>query len=49
MHSYSNQFQGRFTKSMALSKCVHSQPSTYHVKSGLADFSLHKNIKSSEP
>ncbi|XP_062192275.1 OVARIAN TUMOR DOMAIN-containing deubiquitinating enzyme 4-like isoform X2 [Phragmites australis] len=49
MHSYSNQFQGGFTQSMALWKCPHSQPSTYHVKSGLAEFSLNKNIKSSEP
>uniref|UniRef100_A0A0A9G4D2 Ubiquitin thioesterase OTU n=1 Tax=Arundo donax TaxID=35708 RepID=A0A0A9G4D2_ARUDO len=49
MHSYSNQFQGGLTQSMALLKCSHLQTSTYHVKSGLVDFSFNKNKKTSEP
>ncbi|TVU05226.1 hypothetical protein EJB05_48384 [Eragrostis curvula] len=33
MHSFSNQFQGGLTQSMALWKCSHSQSRIYHVKS----------------
>ncbi|XP_066353587.1 uncharacterized protein [Miscanthus floridulus] len=48
-HSHPNQFRGGFTQSMASWKCPHSQSSLYHPKSGLVDFSLSKNVKSSQP
>lgn len=49
MQSHSNRSQGGFTQSMALWKCSQSQSSSYHVKSGLVDFSLNKHTKSSDP
>uniref|UniRef100_A0A0E0EN97 Ubiquitin thioesterase OTU n=1 Tax=Oryza meridionalis TaxID=40149 RepID=A0A0E0EN97_9ORYZ len=41
-------FHGGLTQSLGLRKCSRSQPSSYIVKLGLVDCSLHRNIKSSD-
>ncbi|KQJ98907.1 hypothetical protein BRADI_3g39900v3 [Brachypodium distachyon] len=49
MHCSSNQFHGGVTQSMALRKCSWSKSSSSHSNSGLVNFSLNRNIRSSEP
>lgn len=48
MYSQSSQFHGGLTQSLGLRKCSRSQTSSYNVKLGLVDCSLHRNIKSSD-